>query len=224
MELIKQENTFTLPTEIQGGLDLIVSKYRGYEVTTPKDGAEREALHANTKEVKNLIKNLKLQEAEMLAPLKEMTARIKAKFTYANDLLNLAEEKGKVALQVFDAEIKRLAEESARRQQEEENKAAEAKRLALLAEAEAEDIFGSDNEAKELRQEAEQIVAPKIGVVEIKVKNERTIYDFEIEDKKLIPLEYLQPNMTMIGSIVRGSRGQVNIPGVKIISKKILAI
>lgn len=43
---------------------------------------------------------------------------------------------------------------------------------------------------------------------------------FDIEDEKAIPPEYLQPDLDRIHRAVTGSKGRVEIPGVRIYRQK----
>lgn len=68
----------------------------------------------------------------------------------------------------------------------------------------------------------------EIAIIESEIERvdgikKRTAYKFEIEDESLIPREYLCPDEKKIGAVVRATKGNLNIPGVKIIREEILA-
>jgi hypothetical protein len=54
-------------------------------------------------------------------------------------------------------------------------------------------------------------------------QNQGTMYInhwvFEIEDESKIPREFMAPNLSMIGDAVRGSKGRISIPGVKVFNR-----
>lgn len=61
-------------------------------------------------------------------------------------------------------------------------------------------------------------VAPKAEGV-----STREIWKFEIVDEKLIPREWLTPDLNKIGQAARGAKDAISIPGVRIYSEKILS-
>ena len=117
-----------------------------------------------------------------------------------------------------DLEEKRQAEE--RRLREIARKEEEERRLREAIEAEA-------NGEKDI---GEAILEEPIYVPPIIIEKEvpkvsgivfREIWDFEIVDEKLIPFEYLQPNMIKIGSVVRSLKSTTNIPGIRAFSRRV---
>jgi len=51
----------------------------------------------------------------------------------------------------------------------------------------------------------------------------RSAWKFEIEDEKLLPREYLTPNLRLIQGVVTHKKGDANIPGVRAYEEKSVA-
>ncbi len=107
--------------------------------------------------------------------------------------------------------IRQKEEDRVRRLQE-----AEATKLEARA-----DKLKSEGRAEELRQEAQQIreTAPTISIPPVeKSEGIRTVtnYKFEIIDATKIPSEYLIADEQKIGRVVRATKGEITIPGIKI--------
>jgi len=111
---------------------------------------------------------------------------------------------------------------------------AEERRLREIARKEEEERRlqeAIEAEANGETEEAEAIIQEEIYVPPIILQKEtpkvvggpvyRTIWDFEIVDEKLIPFEYLQPNMIKIGSVVRSLKSATNIPGIRAFSRRV---
>lgn len=52
--------------------------------------------------------------------------------------------------------------------------------------------------------------------------SKRTVYDFEVIDENIIPREYLTIDEKKIKTAVQKSKGEVNIPGIKIVKRIII--
>lgn len=222
LELVTTDKPL-LHNEVEQELTKLAELYKGYNVPKIDNAETRDTVTVWLGEIKSHIKNLKDKEAGFTRPLKVMADKIRSRFAVAIDILELAEKESKNKILAYNAEVKRIAEEAARRQQEEENRAAEKRKAELIADAEAEALFGSKESAEVIKEQAEAVKPASIGVVEVKQKNVRTIWKYKIVNKDLIPKDYMQPNETLIGSIVRSSKGEVNIPGVEVYSETILA-
>lgn len=144
------------------------------------------------------------------------------------------------------ARLRRLAEEAASREQarlEAEERArvvAEEARLRAqaeevrLAEAIVAEQAGDTIRAQAL-VEAPIVVAPVLPraifvapplVAQPKVEGVsfRDDWDFEIVTAALIPREYLTPDLVRIRGVVKAMKAATNIPGVKVIQKRIAAV
>lgn len=121
--------------------------------------------------------------------------------------------------------IRREAEEAARRA-EWERKRAEEEVLRKAMEAEAK---GKAKEAKKIIEEAAKIeqTAPALPIIPQRQQTQgitmREVWKFEITDSKLIPREYLMPDIVRIGKIVQACKGETSIPGIRVYSEKIIA-
>lgn len=134
--------------------------------------------------------------------------------------------KPKIAKYIQDQDEARLQAE-----REAELKRQEAKRLKGNAVTEAWGLVGKDKPAeaeKVLAQAAEkaaeiQAAAPPIPEKPRANVSLKTIWDFEIVDAKLIPRQYLVPDLIAIGKAVRWAKDQAEIPGVRVIERKTIA-
>jgi len=111
------------------------------------------------------------------------------------------------------AEEMRLAE-IARKQEEER----------LLAEAEAAEKSGNKEEAQAIIDApvyVPPVVVPKSVPKMAGGPVYRSIWKFRIKNAALIPREYMIPNETMIGGVVRNSKGVINIPGIEAYEERV---
>lgn len=108
------------------------------------------------------------------------------------------------------------SKELAKRKEEEKNK---------LAEAEILEAAGMKDEAAQLVSEAIQqneaplavkIPEPLTPKVAMRGMAMQTYYHFEIVNESLIPREYLIPDESKIGGVVRSAKGKITIPGIRV--------
>ena len=155
-------------------------------------------------------------------------------------------DKGASDYEQEQARLRRQAEDAARREQErleaEERArvAAEEARLRAqavevrLAEAVVAEQAGDTVRVQAL-VEAPIVVAPVLPraifvapppVAQPKVEGVsfRDDFDFEITDAALIPREYLMPDLVRIRGVVKAMKMATNIPGIKVIPKRIAAV
>lgn len=124
----------------------------------------------------------------------------------------------------YFAEQRRLREEAERKRLEEERKRREEEERKLREALEAENS-GKKEEAEKIITEAVETKPIEINVPEKPKLNgvySRLDYDFEIIDMNQIPREYMIPNETLIRKVVKANKGNVEIPGIKIIKKEIV--
>jgi hypothetical protein len=121
--------------------------------------------------------------------------------------------------------IRREAEEAARRAEWERQRVEkEALEKAMKAEAE-----GKAKEAEKIIEKAakaEILVPPPLIIPERQQTqgiSMREVWRFEITDPKLLPREYLTPDLVRIGKVVQACKGETNIAGVRVFSEKIIA-
>ena len=130
------------------------------------------------------------------------------------DPLEMAGRLVKGIMEKYNREQEAIKQAKERRLREIARKEEEERRLREAIEAEA-------NGEKDI---SEAILEEPIYVPPIIIEKEvpkvsgivfREMWDFEIVDEKLIPFEYLQPNMIKIGSVVRSLKSATNIPGIQ---------
>lgn len=111
-----------------------------------------------------------------------------------------------------------IAAEEARKAQAIEKKRLEDEALAQAARAEE---FGDTAAADKIISQpvvvtpAPAYQAPKLSTVL------STRWQAVVEDLSLVPREYLVPNQTMLDGIARSTKGAIQIPGVKFVSRKV---
>jgi len=136
------------------------------------------------------------------------------------DPLEMAGRLVKGIMEKYNREQEAIKQAKERRLREIARKEEEERRLREAIEAEA-------NGEKDI---SEAILEEPIYVPPIIIEKEvpkvsgivfREIWDFEIVDEKLIPFEYLQPNMIKIGSVVRSLKSATNIPGIRAFSRRV---
>jgi type II secretory pathway pseudopilin PulG len=130
----------------------------------------------------------------------------------------------------YDLEQERIRQEEQRRLAEEARKQAEEQALldAIAAEEEAKRNGATTEEAT---QAASQIIEEPVYVPPVVVPKStpklsggpvyRTIWKFRIKDVNAIPRQYMMPNETAIGGVVRSLKGQANIPGVEVYEDRV---
>lgn len=120
----------------------------------------------------------------------------------------------------YVTEQRRIAAAEQQRLQAEADAKAEAERKRLLKAAER--IKTPD--LREARiMEAETLVAPVVSVApavpESRLASVVT-WGYEITDPEAIPREYLIPDASKIGAVVRASKGTITIPGVRAVKRE----
>ena len=126
--------------------------------------------------------------------------------------------------------IRREAEEKA--QQEEQARIEAAKRAEeerLVAALKAEEA-GDSAKAEEILNEAPPEFKPlppaPVGPVMPKISgmSTSTIWKFDIVDPAKIPSEFMVPNFTKIGQVIRATKGTLQIPGIRIYSERSVSV
>lgn len=222
-ELLPLPLNAIVPQSLQEELVTILALYVAPEIKPIKDTDDKLVVSDTLKTIKAQQKRIKELEATYKKPVSDLLDRVRALFKPVNAALEAAETASKKAIIDYDNEVRRKAAEAARIQQEAENAAAEAKRKELEAAAFAENLFGSAEQAETIAAAAQAVQPAKIGTVEIKTDGMRRVWKYRIVDVNLIPRDYMQPNETMIGQIVRAGKDTVRIPGVEVYFEETLA-
>lgn len=111
----------------------------------------------------------------------------------------------------------RIAQQEAERLEHEEQKKLEAARLDVAEILEETQGTGA---GEAYLASTEKIADDNIQKVDFKPSSNggsvRTNWKFEISDISKIPIEYMVPDMVMIGGVVRAKKGDTNIPGINV--------
>ncbi len=124
--------------------------------------------------------------------------------------------KGKMGEWHEEQERKRREEED--RLRREAKKKADDEAIAAAAKAEAN---GDKKQAEAILNTPAQpapVVLPK--ATPKTTTTFRTVWKFRVENPNLIPKEYLTPDLTKIGNVIRASQGAIQIPGIVAYSEK----
>jgi hypothetical protein len=194
-ELLPLPLSAIVPQSLQEELVTILALYVAPEIKPIKDTDDKLVVLETLKAIKARQKTVKEMEALYKKPVSDLLDRVRALFKPVNAALEAAETASKKAIIDYDNEIRRKAAAAAAEQQAEEDVAA---------------IFENRD-------------AAKIGTVEIKTDGMRKVWKYRITDVNLIPRDYMQPNETMIGQIVRAGKDTTRIPGVEVYFEETLA-
>jgi hypothetical protein len=149
-------------------------------------------------------------------PLNKVIKQINAWFKPISDQVQSGMDIIAKQMSIYDANKKKVAEELNRKAlAEAEKKAKELEERAKKAEE-----SGKSAKAEELRMKAEmqKAVAPVVQSETQKVAGTRMAKEFSytVNDKKLIPLEYLEINDAMVKKVAKATDGAIVIPGLTI--------
>lgn len=171
-----------------------------------------------------IIKGLQKEVEEAFDPGIEAAHRahkvvIDQKKRYFDPLVS-AERLIKSKMSCFLLEEERLRLENEERLRKEVEKAQEK----LKAKAEKEQANGNGKKAEELLQKADNLVAPTLAPTTEKVEgiSFRENWYAEIVDLKLLPKEYMLPDMVKLNRFAKAMKDSVAIPGVVFRVEKII--
>lgn len=167
------------------------------------------------KKIENTFKPIK---QKMDAAKKEVLDQEKA----ADKPLLEAEAYLKPLISGYLIEQERIRKEEENRLREQARKEEEERQLQAAIEAEQ---TGNKEEAEEIISapvQAAPVVVPKT-VPKVAGISQRENWDFEIVSESLLPRQYLMPNLVAIRQVVRGLKGNANIPGVKVFKTSSIA-
>jgi hypothetical protein len=178
--------------------------------------------------VKGRYKELETQRKEITSPIDEAKKKIMTLFKSPLDLLEKAESKIKQLMVNYSTEQERKAEEERKRLQKIADDAAEKERKKLEKKIEKAIESGNEEKVSELQEKKESIESIAVPVISAPVEKPSGIsyrdkwYAVVIDDK-LIPREYLIPNIDMLNKVAALTKGTLSIPGVQFKSEKIIA-
>jgi len=211
-QLVIPKEAQDLTNEVKGNVDFYKSDQFMIQTVEQYTASAEDLKRVHAQEKK--VSELRLSMTRPLdATKKSIMAFFKVPERYCSDI-KVAISGKRISYQQEQDRIRKEEEDRIRKLQE-----AEAKKLERRA-----DNVKSEEKAEDLRQEAEQIreTAPVTSVAPVeKSEGIRTItnYKFEITDPSQIPAEYLTPDEQKIGRVVRATKGEITIPGVKIYSE-----
>lgn len=133
-----------------------------------------------------------------------------------------AEQVIKRAMGAFDEAQERARREEQRRLEEAERRRIEEDRINLAAHMEREGkAFGDDAMVQEAHELIEQpivttVAPPARTVPKVAGVSMSDVWKHQVINERAVPREYLMVNEKAIGAVVRNTKGQVTIPGVRI--------
>ena len=198
-------------------VELYRQKAEAIQVRTPIEMTNAEAI------LQELRRRKKRWMEAVEATVKGAHAAWKAAVAHRDSIakpINEAERIVKSRIADYISEQRRQAEVERRRLQAEADAKAEAERKRALAAAAK---MKTDDLRESRIEEAETIVAPVVQVAAAvpETKLAMTVtWSFEITDAAAIPREYMMPDEKKIGAVIRGTKGSIEIPGVKAIKRE----
>lgn len=180
------------------------------------------------KSVKARYNELDKQRKEITKPLDEAKKSVMNLFNNPLSLLEKAESFIKSKMIGYTQEQERKAREEQMRLQRLADQEAEKQRKILEAKIERAKASGKDQKVEALEMEKENIIPIVAPVIAPQINTPSGVsykdkWYAVIVDEKLLPREYLIPNMDALNKIAIGTKGSLNIPGVQFKSEKILS-
>ena len=204
--------------------------------------AERTRIKQRYNEIEDLRKNLK---APILAAAKNVDDQFRRPLQELTDAVQVIDQavKGYLAVQERERqaaearlrEIARAEEERLRREAAVEAAKAEELRQRAAAETEAGNLANAARlesraesaieRSEEKSDAATRIPVPIMAPTVTKTAglSTRENWEFQILDASKLPREYLMPNEAAIRAVVKGLKGNTNIPGVRVYRDDIVA-
>lgn len=205
-------------TEVETKAISIVDQAKAVKVVDTETYLKAGALWGN---IKDMIAEVKAAFDPICdAAFKTHKAATKKRSEFL-DPLEAAYKSVKGLMSDYDAAQERIRLAEQRRLEEIEKKKEEDRRLAEAIEAEK---AGQKEEATAILEEpvsVAPVVVPKSVPKMAGGPVYRTIWDFEIIVEKLIPREYMMPDLVKIRGIVTALKEQTNIPGIRCFSKRV---
>lgn len=184
------------------------------------------------KKIKDKSRDLEALRKTITSPLDTAKKAVMDLFRKPQDALESAERKIKSAMVTYVNEEDRKKREAQRKLDEEARRKEEAERAKLEKKAVKAEEKGDAALAEELRDQKQDVYVPATQIAVEQPKADgvkmREDYDFIIINELEIPramngMRLLVPDEKVIRQLVKSSKGTVQIPGVRIIKKKIVA-
>ena len=213
-------NAATLPAvaapEIEGQVQVLENRWNmAHPPTLPlviADATQYRAAAAELAEAKRLARAIEQKRLELTRPVDALKGNIKAFFDKLKARPDAIVRRIDLALNSYD-ERQRQAAAKAQRELEE---AAERERRFNEQRAARAVERGEHEKAAEIAAAPPApvpVVAAKIP--DVKGAPKREVWEFEVTDAKLLPPEYLMPDVSKIGGVVRSLKKVDPIPGVR---------
>jgi hypothetical protein len=216
------EQSLTVPEKITTPAAEFIGK-----MPVVKSTEEKRIVFDNLQLIKGEIKRLDADRKAFTDPIRKTINAIIERYDTILNPLKQAETAFKKAIETFDsAEAARIAKENERLRVEAEAKARkEQERLAKQAEKAAEK--GNIEKAESLRAQAEEkaalpVVAPVIQQEKTKGLSYVDTWDVVVLDKKIIPTDYLMPDIGGLEAFAKRTQGKGEIPGVRFVHRRIV--
>lgn len=221
-EILQQEQIVRESTK---DLPALISTANGVKISNQLDFDKAFEL---TKEIKSRGKKLDELRKSLTKPLDETKKRIMDLFRDPIDSLSKAETIVKGAMVEYTDEQERIRLEQERKLREQAEREAEKQRQKLLDRAEKAEEKGKEEKAEELREQAEEVAPVDITLASTTQAPQgasfRMQYTAEVVDFTALPDTYKIPDIKALNAIVQAKKGEISIPGVKIVSKKIMSV
>ena len=179
------------------------------------------------RDIKNKYNALDAMRKTITKPLDEAKKKVMELFNQPLDMLSQAEKILKQAMIAYAGEQEQKAKAEQKRLQELADKEAERQKKALEARIATAEAKGNVDKVEELRLQQEQIVAMPVAVLSSietpKGASYREQWSAEVVDISLVPREYMVVNQQALDKIAMATKGTIQIPGVKFVSKTIMS-
>ena len=145
---------------------------------------------------------------------KSAIAKKNEKLEPINNAIAFLDKKGK--------DFRYIQEQKRQEEQRKADELARKEQAKLEERARKAEEKGKTEKAEELQQKAQEVIAPVVAPKVSKVDGIviKKLWTFEIIDAPLIPREYLMPDLTKIGAVVRATKNTLNIPGIRQFQKE----
>jgi vacuolar-type H+-ATPase subunit F/Vma7 len=214
----------------------VLTRAKVVVITTDDDYAQADSAVAAIKTAMKRTENIR---TDLVKPLNDTVKKINAGFKPVSDAYEQALDCYRRPMTVYQQELarkRREAEEAQRKAEAEARAKAEAEleaaRKAREEAAKAEDPFEAllaEEEAAEHLETGQQAIrdlrtAPPVVPIPAKVTGTAsrtyTVWDFEVVDAALVPLQYRPIDLAAIYRDVRAWKGETNIPGIRVFSRE----
>jgi len=225
----------TMSTETKQAVEqteALAKKYQGFSIVSAES---YQFASEDLRKIKSKAKEIDALRKSLTAPLDESKKKIMAMFKPPFVLLGMAETQVKSAMIGWQQEQERIRIAEQRRLAEIQHKEAERLRAAEAEEAKRIATLESGEEkakaaerAANLAELAESVESAPLPVVapviaEAQGISTRKVWRFEVIDISKLSREYMIADEKMIGAMVRATKGQKPITGIRIYSEDVIA-